>query len=99
MGKNTILFLIFGNVIFVCMFVFLYSSWYEKTHFVSYQEVRENANYTFVNPLLECNTDTDSYNPREIKDKIKRYIDASILKGDIMDVAYYVRLLNSGANF
>jgi len=53
----------------------------------------------FINPLLECNATYNYYNPWKIKDTIDTYIRENIESWNIIDAAYYVRLLKNGSNF
>jgi len=48
----------------------------EEKYIVS--EVRENSQYEFINPLLECNINFNYYNPNNVSQKIEKYITEQI---------------------
>jgi len=85
-----------------CIFLWIYTlsiiQIYEKRNIIT--EVHETGgNYMFINPLLECNATYNYYNPWKIKDTIDTYIRENIESWNIIDAAYYVRLLKNGSNF
>lgn len=88
---NTLLFCIIG--VFVFLFFF-------PLHKTDWDDIREKSNYTFVNPLLECN---DSwyrfYNSSPLENTLEEYIEEQIQNEKINAISYYVRLLRNGSTF
>lgn len=69
---------------------------------ITYKEQRNQYNYKFINPLLECDTD-NSYaqntNLHGLKQTISSLVNNHINKGDITFASVYYRDLNNGPWF
>lgn len=64
------------------------------------QIIRKNFNYTYINPILECNTDIEQNNNlSSLKETIGDIINREVAKKDISYSAVYFRDLNNGPWF
>lgn len=97
--KKTI-WLIIWNILFLICFVYVWWKYdASKEEDIKYEVRENNTQYSFINPILECNIELDYYNYHPLQEKIEDYIDSKISSSDVLDISYYVRILNSGATF
>lgn len=97
MNAKQIAIIFLSNIIVGLSIIFWFLYFQEEKYIVS--EVRENSQYEFINPLLECNINFNYYNPNNVSQKIEKYITEQIEWKNIADIGYYVRLLKNGATF
>lgn len=93
---------VFTLIILGAISLLLYTWW--VIYFIEREELffevhENNPQYSFINPLLECNPNYDYFNPRSIRKEIEKYILSQEKSENISEVAYYVRLLKNGSTF
>lgn len=71
---------------------------FTKTNQSIVKEIRNNFNYNYINPLLECETSTISQdkNLASLKKEIQFIIDQQVSNGNISFASIYYRDLNNG---
>ncbi|PLX27339.1 hypothetical protein C0583_03405 [Candidatus Parcubacteria bacterium] len=93
-------------ILFTCLFFFglgWLSSDLQKTkaNEISKKEIRQEASYQYINPLLECeeNEQSNIIPIKKARQKISALIEKKINQGNIINASVYYRDLNNGPWF
>lgn len=95
--KKIFAFLLLVNVVFLLSVSYYINQHYKTNYIVT--ETRNQGNYNYINPLLECDIEYEYFNPGNVKSKLENYIEKELQKDEISTISYYYRSLKNGEYF